>query len=193
MKLFRVLAHDPRAATGRPGHPTYVYPGQTAGRWDNASAYTIWYTSRTAAGAVGEAFGDLASWSPDMFATPYLPSARRALAIFEMPSGTALLDLDDPEELSARGLRPSQVVERHPAFTQAFALGVFRETTADGARRWAGLSWWSFHRPHWTNVALWSAPGEACPLSLTAVEPLALSHPAVAEAAATLSRPLAMS
>jgi hypothetical protein len=125
-----------------------------------------------------------------MFLAPYLPTARRALAVVEVPDDLNILDLDDPLVLAALGIKPSQVVGRNPAATQDLALRVFRETTAGGERRWAGLSWWSFHRPFWTNVALWAAPGETLPLTVVEVQPLSCGHDAIIESAAALAKKL---
>lgn len=67
---------------------------------DNAHAYAIWYLSQTAAGAAGEAFGNFGTWRSSMFETPFLPSGRRALAVFEIDDDLPLLDLDNARELA---------------------------------------------------------------------------------------------
>jgi hypothetical protein len=190
MRLYRVFPHLPSAAEGEPGHPGYLHTGQTIGRWDNAHAYALWYLSYTAAGAAGETFGNLGSWADDMFQTPFLPGGRRALAIFDVPDETPILDLDIARELTTRNVRPSQIVTRNPAFTQALALSIFREHDADSNRQWAGLRWWSFHRPTWFNLALWHTPDAPAPLTLVNVEPLTLTHPAITDAAHALTRAL---
>lgn len=192
MQLFRVFAHHPSARPGTPGHPGYLQRQQVSGRWDNAQTYRAWYLSRTAMGAVGESFGNLGRWLPSMFETPYLPGGRRALAVFEVPDDLPILDLDDPSELARRQVRPSQIVKRNTGFTQPFALRAFREQNADGARLWAGLSWWSFHRPDWTNLMLWENEEVRPPQTLLRIEPLDLSSPAVVDAANELIRPVDM-
>ncbi|MCL2787139.1 MAG: RES domain-containing protein [Micrococcales bacterium] len=189
-RLYRVFAHRPRTRPGGPGHATYAPPGQTAGRWDNASAYTIWYTSTTPAGAVGEAFGDIAMWSADMLETPYLPGARRALATFELAREARLCDLDDAATLLDLGIKPSQVVIRDPSVTQPLALRLYREPGLSSRHQFHGLTWWSFHRPEWTNVAVWAPLSNPCPLKLLRTEPLTLDHPALKDAAHALTRPL---
>ena len=70
------------------------------------------------------------------------------------------------------------------------AAALFAETHHDGRRRWAGVSWWSYHRPSWRNVMLWATPAEPAPLTLQSVQPLTLSSIAVIEAARALSKPL---
>jgi len=188
MELYRVFASTPRAKQGEPGHPLYVYPNQGAGRWDNPQFYRAWYLSTTPAGAVGETFGNLARWSAEMFTVPYLDESARALAVFEIPDNTSLLNFDDPKVLSELKVRPSQIVARNLAFTQPLALSVFQQITETGARRYDGLTWWSFHRPHWVNVMLWSTEHSPAPLRLCRIEPLSLKSAAVIEAAATLTK-----
>jgi len=70
-----------------------------------------------------------------------------AMAAIDLDERVALVDLDDPGELGARGLRPSQVATRHRHVTQPQALAVYRA----GA---SGLRWWSTFESLWTNVTL---------------------------------------
>ena len=97
-----------------------------------------------------------------------------------------MLDLDDPRELLERSLRPTQVVARNLAVTQAWGHRGWSERTAhdDTERRWQAVSWWSFHRPMWTVLASWVRP------EVEQVQTLDLDHPAVRDAASTLCRPL---
>ncbi|WP_308466321.1 RES domain-containing protein [Rathayibacter soli] len=139
MKLRRIIPYGPSAWAHAPGHPLYVHRGQTVGRWDNAPAYATWYLSDSAAGAAGEAFGNLATWRQSMFEPPFLPIARRALGVFELDPGTRRLDLDNAGELASRDARPSQVVIRNTAFTQPFAVRLrsalrLRSATGPGGR-----------------------------------------------------------
>lgn len=190
MLAYRVFAAVPGAAPGMPGHPEFLPAGQTSGRWDNADAYRICYLALSAEGAVGEVFGDIPRWKPDMFLAPYLPGSRRALAVSELPDSLSILDLDDAQTLVEQSVRPTQVVIRNPGFSQGFALRVFRQRTGGGARRCDGIRWWSFHRPSWALLALWIAPGEDSPVNLVRVEPLDLDHSAVRDAAKALAREL---
>ena len=188
MELYRIFPYDPEAPAGTAGHPLFLHRRQTIGRWDNAHSYATWYFSESAVGAAGETFGSLGTWRQSMFETPSLPSARRALAVFEIDDDLPQLNLDDASALAARGARPSQVVTRNIAFTQPFALSVFRETNPDGSRRWAGIRWWSFHRPTWVNVALWETDESPSPLSFVRIERLDIEHPAIVSAATELLR-----
>jgi hypothetical protein len=183
--LFRVFPYLPSAAVGQPGHAEYLHPGQGKGRLDNPDHYLCWYFSGEASGAVGENFADLLSWKDEMFLVPSIPGASRALGIYELPDDTPLLDLDDARNLLDRGLRPTQVIERNRPATQTWALRIFHETNNDGSPRWNGVRWWSYHRPHWRIFGLWNVAPRC-----VRVEQLTLSHPAIADAATALSKPL---
>jgi hypothetical protein len=184
-RLFRVIPWLPGAARGQPGHPLHVDPSrQGGGRADNPRHYQAFYVSETGPGAVGEVFGDLATWSQEMFIVPWLAGAVRALATFAADPPPAVLDLDDPAVLVERGIRPTEVVGRDRERTQEIALSAWLEN------RWQGLRWWSWWRPSWRNQILW-APLDATdpwPLEVVAVEPLHLQHAAVRVAAEVLRR-----
>ncbi len=153
---------------------------QGAGRLDNPELYRVLYASDRAAGAVGEAFGNHAIWTRQLFAgPPSLRGSRRALATLDA-GGARILDLDDASRLVERGLRPSAVVVRDRAITQRWALAAFRE------KKWAGIRWWSAWDSRWGAHGLWDLTG----VRIVDVVPLSATHPAVAEAAATLARPV---
>lgn len=188
MLVYRVFGHLAGATAGVSGHPMYVYPRQTRGRWDNFSEYRIVYVAASPEGAIAETFGRIPEWSDGMFDVPYLAGGRYALATFSIPDDTPLLDLDDARTLVNLGLRPTQVVTQNSSFTQDVALQIFRELKSDGSRRWAGIRWWSFWRPQWPVMAVWMVPGEASPLTLQDVQALSTAHVAVRDAAKSLVR-----
>jgi hypothetical protein len=182
---YRVFPALNSARAGEPGHPEYLHPQQGQGRLDNPSHYLCWYLSLEASGAVGEVFADLLHWRELMFSFPALPGSRRALGTYEIPDNASLLDLDDARNLLERNLRPTQVIERNRAATQAWALRVFEERGSSFERKWVGLRWWSFHRPQWRILGLWDVSPNC-----VQVERLDLHHPAVVDAAKALSKPL---
>lgn len=190
MIVYRVFAYDPAAPPGQPGHPGYLHKPQGRGRLDNPDRYDIWYFAALPEAAVGEVFGDLSVWTAEMFDVPYLPDGRRALGHFQLADSLDMLDLNDPKTLLDRNLRPTDIVARNRSATQQWALRIFSETRHDGSRRWAGVRWWSFHRPQWPVMALWVLPGGADPAEAVRVENLDLGHPAVLDAARTLARPI---
>ncbi|MGH7918514.1 MAG: RES domain-containing protein [Candidatus Dormibacteraceae bacterium] len=191
MLVYRVFPHQRSAAAGEPGHPDYLSKPQGKGRLDNPRHYDTWYFALTPEAAVGEVFGDLTLWADDMFEFPALAGARRALGVFELPDDVSLLDLDDARALLDRGLRPTQVIARNRAATQGWALGIFNERDDLGGQRWAGVRWWSYHRPHWTVVGLWQVPGVPRLHQIGRVEGLDVDHPAILDAARTLGKTIA--
>jgi len=157
---------------------------QGRGRLDNPGHYRIWYLALEPTGAIAETFGDLDQWNPEMFEDREIPASRRALAIYHLPDDMPLLDLDDARNLYTRGLRPTQIIERNRAATQAWALTVYNERNDRGARIWQGIKWWSFHRPQWRIIGYW---GDSDP-HLLKIEELALATPAVADASTALKQ-----
>ncbi|MFS0852543.1 RES domain-containing protein [Microbacterium sp. 179-I 3D4 NHS] len=189
MLVYRVFYHQPNAKPGQNGHPLYLHKPQGRGRWDNTDLYDSWYLAKSPEGAIGETFGDLARWTPRMFDTG-TPGVRRALATFTVPDDLALFDFDDPANLLRIGMRPSEVVIRNRPAGQRRAAAIFDEKNPAGARTWQGLQWWSYHRPHWTNLMLWSTTADPAPITLTDITALSFATPAVVDAATALSRPL---
>lgn len=146
---------------------------------DNPEHYLTLYASDAASGAVAEAFGNHAIWTPEILSgRPDLPGSVRALASLELERARTL-DLDEPRELAERALRPSIVVSRDRETTQAWALGIWRE------RRWTGIRWWSRHDSRWGALGIW-AVGR---LRVTDVTALRADHPALVEAREALARP----
>nr|WP_271209449.1 RES domain-containing protein [Rhodococcus wratislaviensis]GLK33996.1 hypothetical protein GCM10017611_08390 [Rhodococcus wratislaviensis] len=182
MLVYRIFPYLSAAAPGEPGHPLYEHRPQRGGRIDHPD-YHVWYLSRLAEAACGESFGNLARWEASMLEFPLLPGSRRALGVFELPDDLRVLDLDDPAQLVRLGLRPTQVVTRNLTVTQGWGHRIWSETEPhNGDRAWQAVSWWSYHRPQWSVLASWLRP------ELVRVEPLALDHPAILDAAKALQR-----
>jgi hypothetical protein len=118
--LYRVFPHVPWAPEHEPGHPLYVSPGQGKGRWDNPSLSLVRYLSHSPVAAIGEAFGHLATWAPEMLFMPATPGAMRRLGTYRLDeTANPLLDLDDARALFDRALRPTHVVIRDRTRTLA--------------------------------------------------------------------------
>lgn len=195
MRLHRVTWAAPdsrrRLRQSDPGHPLHVPARlQGAGRFDNPEHYAALYTATEPSGAVAEAFGSRHTWTAGMFTRPK-DELVRVLATLEAGAAeTRLVDLDDCATLGRLGLKPSEVVRRNPAATRELALRLWREDHAGIA----GIRWWSYFRPEWDLVMLWS--GELSDdawfpdVEVVAVELLGLDHPAVREAAQALPRVL---
>lgn len=188
MLAYRVFPYLPEAKPGMPGHPQYLHKPQGRGRLDNPGHYDLWYLALSPAGAVAEEFGNLRRWSQDVFEVPFLPDSRRYLATFSIPDGLNLLDLDNPQNLVDLNIRPTEVVGRNRAASQSWALRVFQQRNSAGDGSWAGVKWWSFHRPHGEVVGIWQVPGESVPMSLQAVDDLGLSNVHVQDALESLGK-----
>jgi hypothetical protein len=163
-------------------------PGQGHGRLDNPAHYDCWYFTTTPEGAVGEAFGNLMEWEPGMFDIPSMPGGRRDLATYDIPDDMNILDLDDSGALAKRNLRPTQVISRNRSTTQDWALEIFREHRDGGGPKWAGVKWWSFHRPQWPILGIWVKPKHAPPHACLAIQSLSTTDPLVQNVAATLRK-----
>jgi RES domain len=191
--LYRVTWVDDRWETldsSQPFHPLYIpIDRQGQGRFDNPYLYAALYASTTAQGAVGETFGNLSRW-PSSEIEREKDGRPRCLVRFELPDDALIRDLDDPRVLVELGIRPSDVVRRNRDRTQEVAHAVWLTRAATGAR---GFSWWSYWRPEWTMVALWSdglGRPQFSDLTVAQVDPLTIAHPAVHVAADVLPREL---
>lgn len=189
MLLYRIYPHLDGVASDQPGGPTYLHKPQGRNRADNPHRYDAWYFGLSPECAVGEIFGNLATWSEDMFPMSALPGSRRVLGIYEIDETTVpILDLDDAGALVDRRLRPTQVVARNYGVTQKWAADIHAERSGTGARSWDGIRWWSFQRPHWTVIVLWGDHERPAPHRFVRQEGLSMTHPAVIDAGRSLAR-----
>lgn len=175
--LYRTFPLDSGANPTEDGGPLFVARSlQGTSRHDNPDRYGALYLSRLPESAVAERIqnhrGRLLTQSHLRRADgrPY------ALATIDESALDPLPDLDDPEELLARNLRPSRVATRERPVTQRIALSIFE----DGAD---GFAWWSTLEASWPNVTLFAE--RAAPKLSIASEPqiLTLEHPVVRDAA----------
>jgi hypothetical protein len=175
--LHRCFAWDRRVPPADEGGPLWfprAYQGD--GRHDNPDVYGCLYLTADAVSAVVE---QLARFRGSVL-VPQILLRRRlplALATLELDDGAALVDLDDPNVLSARGLRPSSVATRQRHVTQPQALALYRGG-ADGIR------WWSTFEALWTNVTVFDRVTER--LRVGALRRLSVGDAAVREAADVL-------
>ena len=154
-------------------------PSTGANRVDNPGAYDPLYLGDDPLCAVAEAFGWAPRWNAGLLrGAPSLPGSVRALVAYYLRDDAAVCDLDDADRLAAFALRPSHVVTRDRAVTQAWALELF-DTGA-----FAGVRWWSYYNPDWGSVGLWDVSA----LTVTDVAVLTPDHPACTAAAAAIIR-----
>jgi len=181
--LYRVcVVHpDARRVTDN-GHPLFVWPRQGAGRVDDpAGDYLVLYLAASPEAAVAEALGRYPRWTPPVLAVPPAAPPGSVLALAAYDGEPRVCDLDDARRLGSLGLRPSRVVTRERAVTQAWARRLYE------TGEWAGVSWWSAYDADWTSIGLWDRSA----LSVASVAPLALDQPAVVAAAERILRPIA--
>jgi RES domain len=178
VELYRVFPCLPQAAPDEPGGALYI-PPQSGGRLDNPDLYSVFYASNAAAGAVAESFGRFPEWTSVILeGSPALPGSFRAIAQYRLAESAAVCDLDDPTQLVALGLRPSDIVSRDYTRTRAWARRIYLQ----GA--WAAVRWWSYYDPRWTSFGVWGRSS----LSLEDVRALRLDDRAMIEAARTIAR-----
>jgi hypothetical protein len=180
VRVYRVLHCAPGAAPRDPGGALFI-PRQGGGRIDNPADYEVLYVGDSQAGVCAEVFNRgkyRKEWNAEMLrGLPSIPGSRRVLAWYEIPAGMPICDLDDPNVLVARSLRPSNIITRDYAQSQAWAMQVFTES------RWAGVRWWSYHDARWASLGLWSRDA----IADFGYDELTIDHPAIIEAASVLS------
>lgn len=184
--LFRFFPYHPDAHPRSEGGALFVPRSlQGRGRHDGPDAYGALYAARDRASVVAEhlrRYQRQVVEPPDLWWAPGLPYGLAALSDSALP---ALLDLDDPENLAARKLRPSGVATARRKGTQRWARALHGEKVI-------GFEWWSTIEASWINVTLF-AERAVHRLELAAEpEPLGLDHPAVREAADVVGVSLAV-
>jgi hypothetical protein len=180
MRLWRVFPWDAEAAAGSRGHPLWIPRSlQGAGRHDNPELYGAMYLSEHAVAAVAETIAHLRGQALDG-ADLERGGLRLALLGLDASIEGRLWDLDDPQVLLERRLRPSLVATRMRQTTRRWAAELFRVRP-----RRDGIRWWSTLEATWIHVTLFD---RALPRveAASPPEPLRTTHPTVREAAAAL-------
>lgn len=177
--LYRAFPWLPAAAPSDPGGALHVpRERQGVGRHDSPDRYGALYVSRSAVSAVAEriqAFRGQTVGDPDLGTRD---GAILALAAFDDDALGALVDLDDPVELVARGLRPSRVATRDREATRTIARSLFDEGHA-------GFAWWSTLEASWSNVTLFAERAHGLVTLAGEPEMLSVRHPVLRSAAET--------
>lgn len=120
---------------------------QGPGRHDIPDRSAVIYCSKSPVSAVAEVIQGFRGTLLTNRVFIYPGNKVRALAHMVLDDSVALIDLDDPKELSNRQLKPSQIVTMNRQMTQNIARSLFDE----GA---FGFTWWSTLEASWTNVTL---------------------------------------
>ena len=176
--LFRVFPYIAGSDDRAPGGALYL-PSLGGGRIDNPGLYPVLYLGDTASGAIAEAFGRFAEWTPSILeSAPGAPQSVRAVARYRLPDDAPVCNLDDPERLLSLKLRPSDIVTRDYARSRAWARLIYDQ------KIWIGIRWWSYYNPAWFTFGLW----DTSRLVLVTVTPLRLDNPDLLEAGRAMTR-----
>jgi hypothetical protein len=182
VRLYRSFPFDAGAAPHGRGGALFVPTSSGLGRIDNPDLYEVLYVSANPQAAVAESFGRLAVWRPETFV--HGSGLPFAIASYEVPDDLLVFDLNDIDALKSIGVtRPTDVVTRDRAKTQAWARMIFV-----GGRH-AGASWWSYYEPDWPVLGLWDRR------SVQLAEPpqiITAASAVVQEAAAVIVRQITM-
>jgi hypothetical protein len=175
--LYRVFPYIAGAAERSPGGALHVPRGrQGAGRHDYPDAYGALYASRAIESAIAERIQGFRGQTLTEADLRSRAGGRLALATFDDGSLEHIVDLDDPEELSLRNLRPSAVATQRRPVTREIALRIFIE----GAN---GFAWWSTLESAWANVTLFAERASADLRLARPPELLTVEHPSLRLAA----------
>ena len=180
MRLWRSVPLDRSAAEREPGGPLWFPVDlQGFGRHDNPGLYGCIYVAEDPVSAVVESLARFRGTG--QLTAPMLIRGGQPLGLaeIELHADAALLDLDDPQFLARRKLRPSRLATRHRENTQAIASDLYlRYPDA------AGIRWWSTLEASWINQTLFDRAADA--LTLVDAFEMRLDEPVVREAAAFL-------
>jgi hypothetical protein len=171
------MPYDESVAPTERGGALFV-PAGGGNRIDNPDLYDVLYAASEPEAAVAESFGRIPLWTPETF----IHGSGRAqqLLTYEVPDSPKVFDLNDVDALKELGItRPTDVVTRNRALTQAWARTIFERGGHIGA------SWWSYYEPDWVVVGLWERSGITV---VGSAEILNVDHAAVRNAAATIAR-----
>ena len=128
MRVFRVLPFDPDAAEDEPGGVFFRPPGGKNRADSPTLSYSCLYVSDSAAGAIAEVFGRFDMWDRALVearpASLLLPNSSFALVTYELADDARVCDLNSAERLLEYRLRPSDVVTRDRAVSQAWAAKI---------------------------------------------------------------------
>src|SRR5689334_23167213 len=87
---------------------------------------------------------------------PFWKAVRRspeACGRYRLADDAGVCNLDDPRQLLALHLRPSDIVSRDYTRTRSWARRVYEK------RAWIGVRWWSYYESSWSSFGLWDIAG----------------------------------
>ncbi|MGH7703691.1 MAG: RES family NAD+ phosphorylase [Gemmatimonadales bacterium] len=147
-RLWRCFPWDPAAHPGDAFSPSYVPPGQGAGRFDLQDQPSVLYLAESPVHAVGEA---LQEFRGGVFKAGYLRRVGRGLALVgvTLDAGLAEMvpDLTEPAVLVRLETRPDALAHHDRRVTQAIARSLH-------LKGYAGFRWWSAITGGWHATTL---------------------------------------
>ncbi|MFL5798822.1 MAG: RES family NAD+ phosphorylase [Actinomycetota bacterium] len=175
--LYRVFPWNPARAPQAEGGALFVPRiRQATGRHDNPDRYGALYVSRDPESAVAERIQAFRGRVLTDARLIRRDGSRYALVSLADDDLSPLVDLDDPAQLVARGLRPSLVATGDRSRTRSMAAALFDEGGP-------GFLWWSTLEASWANATLFAERSVSYLQPLGEPEPLSLDHPALRAAA----------
>ena len=174
--LWRCFPWDPAALTGKPHSPSYLAPGQRAGRFDLQDDPPVLYLGDQPAHVVSEA---LQGYRNTEFRPGMLRKLGHPLALVEVRLAAAaedsLADLCDPAVLARQGIRPDATAHHDRGTTQPIARALH-----DAG--FGGLRWWSVTTGAWHTYALFNSRIKPAQLTFGTPHPLSSRDDFVSEA-----------
>lgn len=181
MRLWRVFPWNAGAETGDHGHPLWIPRTlQGAGRHDNPDLYGALYLSEGPVAAIAENIAHLRGQGLDD-ADLERGGLRLALQGLDAFVEGRLWDLDNPQVLVQRRLRPSIVATHERSATRRWAADLFRARPHHD-----GIRWWSSIEASWIHVTLFHHRVLARLGLVGPPERLHVGHESVREAAAAV-------
>ena len=189
--FWRVFPWDATATPGEPFTAEYRLPAgiQTGGRFDLPSTSSLYLAIEEPIHALVEVLQIVRGKgyvSPSDLVKPTGDAPRRfhPLALVETWVAdevfAALPDLGDPAQLQRFGVRPDELSSRNRTVTQRIAGKLHTEFGLPGFR------WWSAFSGDWHVAVLFLDRVAAGQIEFGTPDPLHLTHPVVAAAAAEL-------
>ena len=178
--LYRFFPWDPAAGASSPGGALFNPRAQQGGgRHDNSHLYGAVYTTRVEVSAVAEWLAGFRGQR--LVATDFLriDGHRWALVGLDDAALGGIVDLDDPQELTARRLRPSRVATRSRSTTRQVAETLYSEGIP-------GFEWWSTLEASWPNVTLFAERALDALRVAEGPREIGIDDPAVRAAAAAI-------
>jgi hypothetical protein len=148
--LYRVFAWDRRAGERAAGGPLFnPRAHQGAGRHDNPEFYGAIYCSGLEVSSIAEWLAPFRGRAVSEVDLRRTDGRELSVVAIDDTELDGVQDLDDPQVLAARVLRPSLVATHDRPVTQEIARRLYDEGVP-------GISWWSTLEARWPNVTLFA-------------------------------------